>query len=83
MLEPAHTYQTRRWDELNPETQTELRIAYGYDTDHLPNSCSINVKTDHFAGWLAERGVNYDKQQEESPREETLEERFERWRRGD
>lgn len=84
MLELAHHHVNRRWDELNPETQTELRIAFGYDTDHMPNTCSINVKTGRFADWLAERGVEYDDQQPlNPPREETLEERFERWRRGD
>jgi hypothetical protein len=57
----------RRWETLEPEEQTRLRVAYGRYLDQLPPSCSLEEKNRRFARWLAEEGVLYGAEQYSGP----------------
>jgi hypothetical protein len=56
---PEASGSTRRWDALDDEEQTELRIAFGYYLDGLSPTCSIETKVARFRDWLRERGIEY------------------------
>jgi hypothetical protein len=47
------------WSELTEERQTELLVEYGEHLDRLPPTCSLEEKNRRFAGWLADRGIQY------------------------
>ncbi len=50
----------RRWEDLSPEEQTELRIAHQAHLDSLPPTCDLETKLQRFARWLAERDIAFD-----------------------
>ncbi|MGF1645286.1 MAG: hypothetical protein ACFCUJ_16735 [Thiotrichales bacterium] len=47
------------WECLDPEDRLRLQVEYGYYSDSLPPTCSLALKGERFARWLAERGVVY------------------------
>jgi hypothetical protein len=52
----------RRWDELTAQEQVELRVAFGHFLDLLPATCSLETKLQRFQAWLAERGIDFQKE---------------------
>lgn len=50
---------TRDWRDLSAAEQLALREAYGHYLDTLPPTCDLDVKTDRFRRWLADRGIRY------------------------
>ncbi|MGF1548199.1 MAG: hypothetical protein ACFCUG_12820 [Thiotrichales bacterium] len=49
----------RPWAALRTEEQIQLQVEYGYFQDRLPPTCSLEVKNQRFARWLAEHGVAF------------------------
>jgi hypothetical protein len=50
----------RSWEALKLEEQTALLDAYGHWLDHLPPTCSMEVKTARFRAWLDARGIDFE-----------------------
>ena len=48
-----------RWESLDIEEQTRLRVEYGRYLDQLPPTCSLEEKNNRFTRWLAERNILY------------------------
>jgi hypothetical protein len=51
----------KQWRELTMEEQVRLREAYGHYLDRLPATCSLDDKISRFQHWLAERGIDFDR----------------------
>ncbi|NEV64083.1 hypothetical protein [Thiorhodococcus minor] len=47
----------RAWEDLDPQAQTDLRIAFGQYLDTLPPTCSLETKIQRFQSWLLARGI--------------------------
>lgn len=56
------------WASLSPERQLELREEYGRDPVCQTSTCSLDAKIALFAGWLADRGIAFDKDDVKPPR---------------
>ncbi len=55
-MTPTHQ---RRWSDLDPAEQLQLREAYGHWLDGQPSTCSADLKFDRFRHWLQERGIEF------------------------
>lgn len=57
----SHVNSERRtWTRLDPEEQTDLRVAFGHYLDTLPPTCSLERKVERFQSWLQHHGVDYE-----------------------